>query len=131
VATGVAIVVEDALGDRVLDVSIPGGAYDPVTRIGWWPWRWGKGWTYQNGGSAPPGGITFVSLHHIERRQPGLIEFRVKGRRGSYPVDAGKLPLSGFVSVDPPTAETGQCGAASFVSAGQQCSHGGGRVHCR
>ena len=34
-ATGVGIVVGDATGARLLDVALPGGAYDRRTRVGW------------------------------------------------------------------------------------------------
>ena len=47
-------------------------------------------------------------------RRPGLVGFTVKGTRGAYAVDPAQLPLDGLLVLDPPTAETGQCGRAAF-----------------
>jgi parallel beta-helix repeat protein len=131
VETGVAIVVADATGARVLDVQLPGGAYDPVARAGWKTVRAGERWRYQNRSATPPGGIRSVVLRDLSARRPGVVDFRVTGKQGAYPVVTANLPLSAIVSVDPPTAETGQCGHVTFDAAGAACAVSTGRVTCR
>jgi parallel beta-helix repeat protein len=131
VALGVAIVIEDSAGTRVLDVTLPGGAYDPVTRVGWKVASGGTRWRYVNRSATPPGGITTLALKDRSRRQPGLIRVKLRGKRGAYPVDATALPLTGALILDPPTAATGQCGVATFVGPSQTCSSSRGTVKCR
>jgi hypothetical protein len=72
-----------------------------------------------------------VTLRDRAPRDPGVLQFKVVGTGGSYPVDAGDLPLTAIVSVDPPTAETGQCADVSFDEPGSACTHDGRRVRCR
>ena len=125
-----AIVVEDAAGERVLDVLIPGGTYDPTLRVGWESLRTRDGWRYRNRTDAPPGGIHKIVIRDLSRREPGTLKFRVSGRRGSYPVAVDRMPLRAIFSIDPPTAETGQCSDVLFPSPGA-CAHTGKAATCR
>jgi parallel beta-helix repeat protein len=127
-ANGIGLLVSDTAGGAVLDLVIAGGSFDPVTKVGWKAARRGTRWTYVNRSAAPPGGVTRVVIKDLSSRVPGLVEFRVQGVRGSYPVDATQLPLGAFVVVDAPTAETGQCGHAAFPAA--TCAHDGAIVRC-
>jgi hypothetical protein len=130
IETGVGVLVTDATGAHVLDALVPGGAYDPGLGAGWKRLRDGASWRYRNRGESPPAGIRTVTIRDRSRRQPGTLQFRVVGTRGSYPVVAGSLPLSAVFTVDPPTAETGQCADVSFA-AGGGCAYDGKRVRCR
>ncbi|MEW6271638.1 MAG: hypothetical protein AB1689_20335, partial [Thermodesulfobacteriota bacterium] len=130
-ATGVHVVVEDATGARSLDVLVPGGAYDPATRSGWKAAPNGLGWRYVNRSAAPPGGITSVVLKDLSRQEAGRVRFTVRGARGSYPIDPAALPLEGLLILDPPTAETGQCGRAAFAGPAPSCRGDGRSVVCR
>ena len=49
-------------------------------------------------------GLSQDLIKDLANRQPGLIDFKVTGRRGTYAVDPAHLPLNGFVVLDPPTA---------------------------
>jgi parallel beta-helix repeat protein len=131
VAVGVGVVIEDATGARVLDVLVPGGAWDRATRVGWRASRSGRSWKYTNRTVDAPAGITEVAIRDLSRREPGVLQVRVTGRRGSYAVDPAHLPLTGLLVLDPPTAETGQCGAASFAGAERRCTAAARRVVCR
>jgi hypothetical protein len=133
VATGVGVVVEDAAGGRVLDVEVPGGAFDPVARAGWTaPGSGARArWTYVDESAAPPGGLRRVEVEDLSRERPGLVGFRVKGRRGAYPVDRARLPLAGRLVLDPPTAETGQCAEAAFGGGAGRCRSTRSTVACR
>jgi parallel beta-helix repeat protein len=131
VANGVGILVTDSSGATVLDVVIPGGVYVPDLSSGWKSSPGGGKWRYVNRGAAPPAGITRVVIEDLSRKLPGLVRFSVKGKRGSYPVDAANLPLTGFLVLDPPTAETGECGRMTFDGPAPSCTADGGTVRCR
>ena len=131
VSAGVAVVIEDAVGARVLDVTVPGGAYDPVSKVGWQAARSGTSWKYVDKSVTPPGGITTVTVKDMAKKQPGLLKVKVVGKRGDYPVDTASLPLTGLLILDPPTAASGQCGVATFVGAEQACTTDGKGVKCR
>ncbi len=60
-----------------------------------------------------------------------IVVVNVKGKRGAYPVDPAGLPLSALLVLDPPTAETGQCGAATFSSVPSGCTSDAHAVRCR
>jgi parallel beta-helix repeat protein len=131
VAVGVGILVEDAVGTPVLELSIPGGAYDVVTRVGWKASPSRGVWKYVNRSDAPPSGVARVAITDLSRRTPGLVQFSVKGRRGFYPVNVANLPLTGTLIFDPPTAETGQCGQTAFANPPSACKNNGRAVRCR
>jgi parallel beta-helix repeat protein len=131
VATGIAVVVEQASGVRVLDVLVPGGAWDPARRAGWAALRGSAGWKYTDRSESPPGGIRSVVIRDRSGREPGVVRFRVRAGRGAYAVAPEDLPLAAALSVDPPTAETGQCGSVAFTGAGGTCTLGAKRVICR
>lgn len=131
VATGVQVVIADSSGARPLDVRVPGGAYDALTRAGWKVSPDGRRWRYVNRGANPPGGITSVAVTDLSRKAPGLVGFTVKGARGDYAVNTAALPLEGLMVLDPPTAETGQCGVASFLTPANACRADGKSVVCR
>jgi hypothetical protein len=129
VATGVGLVIAEAPGARLLDLSVPGGAYDRATRVGWKTSAAGV-WRYVNRSAAPAAGIVAVTIRDLSRRMPGLIQLTVRGRRGSYAVVPGNLPLTGLVVLDPPTAPTGQCVEATFTAPASTCTTDGRSVRC-
>jgi hypothetical protein len=131
IAAGVGIVIADAAGGRVLDLAVPGGAHDPVTRVGWKFFPRCRTWRYLNRSAAPPAGITAVTIKDLSRRTPGIVRFKVRGRRGAYPIDTMRLPLAGLLVLDPPTAETGQCGQAAFPGPAPSCTSDSGAVVCK
>jgi parallel beta-helix repeat protein len=130
VAVGVGVLVTDSEGTPIVDVLVPGGAYDSGTGTGWKFYANRGIWKYMNAGANPPGGITRVVVKDLSRRQPGVVQFSVSGRRGWYEVDPAKLPLTGLFAIDPPTAETGQCGLATFTEA-TACTSSGGAIRCK
>jgi len=130
-SNGIGLLVNGADATQLLNVVIPGGAYDRATRIGWKTARGGGRWRYVNGSAAAPGGIARVTIADLSQRQPGLLQFSVQGRAGTYPMEPATLPLAATVVLDPPTAETGQCGAASFADSAPHCRVYGAAVRCR
>jgi parallel beta-helix repeat protein len=131
VAVGVGIVIEDVTGARLLDAQVPGGAYDPVRRVGWKTSRRGASWEYADKSAAPVAGITRVVVQDLSKKEAGRVQVRVSGRRGAYAVDPANLPLTALLILDPPTAETGQCARASFDGAAQTCRSQRKSVVCR
>lgn len=129
VETGVAFVVEDALGARIADLSIAGGEYDSNLRVGWRRLRSRAGWRHVDRRRPPTHGVHEVVLHDRSRHEPGSMHFRVKLRRSSVSLNDAVLPLTAFFILDPPTAETGQCGRATFPD--PKCSRSPNRLTCR
>lgn len=110
VSKGARILVDDATRTHVIDISIPGGFYDPSLRRGWTSSS--SGWSYRSSTGAI-GGITKIQMKTLAST-PGLIKFVVKGRNGTYPAATSTLPLRGTLVIDTPNATTGQCGDANF-----------------
>src|SRR6266404_2411271 len=104
VTTGVRVLV-----DGVLDATIPGGTFDPATETGWKAKKNGA-FTYHNG----QGGILGIVKVALEpsSKAPGLVQFAVGGKTGSYAVDPAHLPRQATLILD---AAAGQCGDAGFV----------------
>src|SRR2546427_7968722 len=104
VTTGVRVLV-----DGVLDATIPGGAFDPATRTGWKAKKNGA-FTYHNG----QGGILSIVKVVLKpsSKAPGLVQFAVGGKTGSYAVDPAHLPRQATLILD---AAAGQCGDAGFA----------------
>jgi hypothetical protein len=128
---GLQVALVDAAGGRPLDVYVPGGAYDPKTRIGWRKAASGLQWRYVHRGASPPGGITGVVVRDRSSQQPGLVRFRVRGTRAALAIPPAKLPLGAMLVLDAPTAETGQCGVASFAAPASGCRSNGHSLVCR
>jgi len=103
VTTGVRVLV-----DGVLDATIPGGAFDPATQTGWKAKKNGS-FTYHNGQGGIPG-IVKVALK-ASSKTPGLVQFAVAGKAGSYAVDPARLPRQATLILD----AAGQCGDAGFA----------------
>ncbi len=131
VETGVGVAVTTAAGTRLVDTLVPGGAWDPTTRVGWRVRPDGTGWKYRNRSDSAPGDVRAVTLRDRSRREPGVLQFEVVATGGSYPLVAGDLPLDAMFTVDPPTAEAGQCADVRFVGAGGTCTLTGRRARCR
>lgn len=131
VAAGVGLVLSDVANVRLLDVLIPGGAFDDASHVGWRTSRRGDAWKYVDRRLAPTAGITTIAIKDLSRHTPGLVQFKVRARRGAFPVTPAQLPLTGLLVLDPPTAETGQCSAATFDGSTGTCTASRGTVRCR
>ena len=133
VANGLRVLVSDSLGNTPIDVTIPGGAYNPTTRIGWKVNGSGTSWKYSNS-TSPVNGIYKAQLKAYPST-PGKYKFGVKGKNGNYVVNTNNLPLKGTLVIDVPYAETGQCGETEFQTPPTKpnCSVAGGgkTVKCK
>ena len=115
VTRGIRVLVEDAAGGTVVDVTLAGTPFDPATQRGWKVNTDHTTYVYKHGGIVPgPGAIKKVVVKNLSVRTPGLIKFGVVGKNGSYAVTPGALPLKGTIIFDTPMATLGQCGEALF-----------------
>jgi hypothetical protein len=121
VTTGLRLRLTGGSG-AVAEAMIPGGAYDPATRIGWKPNGAGTQWKYKNT-TCPVGAIVAAKVKVIPAT--GVVRFSVTGKGGAYPVAPADLPLQASLLLDP----AGQCGAASLT--GCTFSSTGATLSCR
>jgi predicted outer membrane repeat protein len=125
-AHGFKITLSD-VGGPVMDLIIPSTAYDTVTRVGWRLKSGGTAWQYVNKSSAPPSGIVSVKLKDRSAHSPGLVQFQVKGSRGSFAATPSVI-----ASLTLP--DTGPCFSADFpgLPAGTCTTNGTGTsLNCR
>ncbi len=133
-ANGLRVLITDSLGVTSVDVTIPGGAFDPGTKTGWKVNGAGTAWTYKGPGTGT-NGIQKAQLKAIAST-PGKYKFSVKGKNGTYPVNGAALPVTGTIVIDTPIASTGQCGEATFPAtppAKPSCAEvsGGKTIKCK
>jgi hypothetical protein len=119
--TGVRFVVTDSVGTTLVDALVPGGPE--------WNVNPGRAWSYKNKIS-PVAGINKVTL---KSRLPGEFKFVLSGRDGTYLPPAGSIVTATLI-LDPPLADAGQCGEATFTDAGTQACRllgGGSKLLCK
>lgn len=125
VTAGVGVVISDALGNPIIEALVPGGAYDRTTKAGWRVSANGRRWRYVDRRGTVHG-ITAIVINDLSHREPGLVAFKVIGRKGSYLVDPTITSVTGTLILDPPGAATGQCGVATSA-----CTATRGALRCR
>ena len=126
-ANGVRVILDNLDAPAtMLDAAIPGGAYSKVTKLGWRVNRSGTSFTYKNASLTPISGIVSVN---VKRLATGRTKVTVRGKKSSYVVPPSDDSLKATVVLDPPTAETGQCGEASFLACTR--NRPGSRLTCK
>ncbi|HZR81198.1 MAG TPA: hypothetical protein VFD92_08880 [Candidatus Binatia bacterium] len=128
IANGVRILLDKA-GGPVFDATIPGTAYDPVTKVGWKANAAGTSFRYSNASASLVDGVSAITIR--KTRNPGEIKFVIRGKRGSYPLAVSDTPLMATLVLDPPTAETGQCTETAFTAANCAFNRPGSAVTCK
>ena len=131
-SSGVRVIVTDASGTTVLDVTIPAG-FDGSTGVGWRANGSGTSFLYKNSGKATPliGGITKITVKR--GKTAGEFRFSVLAKNGSYVLPT-TLPVTGTFILSPPYASSNQCGDAVFPGAGSpSCAYvpPAGTVKCK
>jgi hypothetical protein len=131
---GVRVLLHDSTGATVLDVSVPGGAYDVANRVGWKVNGSGTAYTYKNAGLPIPliQGI-YKAQVKVSAKIPGQVKFAIAGKTGSYPVVGANMPLTGTFVIDAPYATTNQCGDAVYPGPVNVCTFvpSAGLVKCK
>jgi len=112
VERGVLIKMVARQGRHLLDTEIPSGAYDKTSRSGW---KYRAGSTkakYLN--KAGVDGLNLVSLKWGDRRVPGKVKIKVKGKDGDFSLDAAEIPVFARVTLDATSAATDKCTETDF-----------------
>jgi hypothetical protein len=131
---GVRVLLSGTTGTTLLDATIPGGAYDSLSKTGWKVNGSHTSWTYKSPGTGTDG-IDKVSVK-VDPNVPGAIKFGVKGKHGSYPVAATEVPVTATLVLDVPRAIGGQCVEERFPAvppASPSCAlrSGGATLKCK
>ncbi len=126
VANGVTVIVDDADGRVIVDVVVPGGAYDAVAQVGWKARGTTPSWTYKNRLGLL--GITSIKLKRTAAA-PNLVKFAVKGKNGDFSSIGATLPVQGVVALGP----AGQGGVLTFSGPARACTPlgGGSTLNCK
>jgi len=117
VATGVRVLVADA-STTLLDITVPGGAYDKATKTGWKVKR--TTWTWQ-------GAIAGLTKVKLVGKTPGSLKLTVTAKGAAFPA-APVLPLRARLVAD---GATGRCGETAFAAADCVAQTGKGKVTCK
>jgi len=115
---GLRLVLQDATGEKQVDVTLPPGA-------GWGSAK--RRWRYR--GNA--GGIRKLILRDLTKGGIPEVQLLIVGRGGDYMIDSAALPPTAIAVLgDDAAGQAGACGRHSF---GSSCkSRGGGRrIVCR
>jgi hypothetical protein len=131
VARGARVRVEDQSGEAILDDTVPGGAFDPATSVGWRHDPDRGRWVFTHPGRH---GIRQLILKRDASAQND-VRFMAKVHLPSASVPTTeRLPLRGTMVVEAPVAREGQCGEIAF-GGGQDAIacpvHEAARLVCR
>jgi hypothetical protein len=97
---GLHVVVTDALGKPVVDAALPAGT----------AWKAKNGTFKYQDDTGAIGGVQKATVK-LSAKHPGLVRLAIAGKKGTYAVDPGALPLAATIVVGP---SAGQCGDAAF-----------------
>lgn len=89
VRDGLRIVVDDRAGHPLADFSIPGGAFDPVTKTGWVATS--KAWTFKP--AKTPSGAAGIAKATVKRLGAGLFGVTMTAKSSSLGIAATGSPL--------------------------------------
>ncbi len=113
VADGARVAIYDGADQPLADVTVPGGAYNPLTRAGWKVSA--NGYKFRWKSPTPAGGLlTGVALAGVPGPS-GEVRFRIKGKQGTWASAPVALPLSAVVALDPAQPLL-DCGQATFAT---------------
>lgn len=92
----------------ILDITVPGGVYDPETRQGWIASGSGLAFTFKS-----REGVDGITKIRLKAKDPdnGLVQFLVVGKDGDFPLIPGNLPLAATLTIN---NVDGQCAELVF-----------------
>ncbi|HLK13067.1 MAG TPA: hypothetical protein VKW76_16950 [Candidatus Binatia bacterium] len=135
VSTGLRVLIDGTpTTGNVLDVTVPPGAFDSATGVGWKANTSASNFLYLD----PAGlqGITKVHLR-LRRETPGEVKFVVVAKNATFnagfPIAPAQLPLTGLLVLDPPLGANGQCAEATFPgpAPAPSCTASTASVRCK
>jgi hypothetical protein len=118
VARGVRVVVTDASSAVLLDVTIPGGAYDKSVKTGWKVKK--TTWTWQ-------GNLDELTKVKLVGKTPGMLKVTATAKGASFPA-APALPLHARLFVD---GASGRCGETALGAGSCVSQTGKGKISCK
>lgn len=135
VARGLRVIATDALEQIVFDVTVPPGAWNPLTRRGWTSsGMTGTGaatrWSFADGGD----GVVGVDKAYVRLgdASPSSMTLRVLAEsRGNSFAIAPELPVRVTVVIDTPVAREGQCGEMELTWDHCRLRNRGHKLSCR
>jgi len=133
---GARMIATDSMGNTIVDVTIPAGAYNPVTLAGWK--QSGTNFEYKNKGTIVPliSGINKFSVK-MRATQPGLVKIQVGSKTANFTFATSNLPPHVTVIPAGTTNASGQCGDETFadipVGNSERCflTGNGANLNCR
>ncbi|MDG1400884.1 MAG: DUF4215 domain-containing protein [Candidatus Binatia bacterium] len=102
----------EAGGDVVLELAVPAGLYDPLTRSGWIPAANGKKFQYVT--KEMIGGMEPKVILKWNPKQANEVAVVVKGKAGNFAQPAIALPLKATLSLEPTDPMTTLCAEADY-----------------
>lgn len=117
-ADGVRVVLQADDGTTRLDATLPGGAYDTGTKVGWKLSGNGKTWRFTDKNASPAGGIAQVVINDkATGSTPRRVKVTVKGKKSTYPVVGPDAPIRAIVTLgDATAADEGLCGESDYAA---------------
>jgi hypothetical protein len=124
---GIRVLVIDADGATVVDETLPGGEFDPLSGVGWSFIR--SGVRYADKRKVGQGAIRKVS---IKSDLAGLVRFAIAGKAGTY-LSPPTLPLAVYVDLDTIYHDRSHACATFPGPSSPTCvaSNAGTKVRCR
>lgn len=135
VGRGLRVVARDAFEQTVFDVSVPPGAWNPLTRVGWMSSGGtvtgpATRWRFADGSDAVVGvDKAYVRLGGVSPTSTTL-KVLVESRGNSFAI-APELPVKVAVVVDTPVATAGQCGEMTLTWDHCRLRNRGHKLSCR
>lgn len=130
---GVRVVLVADDGTPRLDVTVPGGAYSTVTKVGWKLSGNGKTWTFVDRNPTPATGISQVVINNKDTaKTPRRVKVTVKGKKSTYPVVTADSPIQATVTLgDAADAALGLCGESAYTAPDCRFNVAQNRLTCR
>ena len=130
---GVRVVLVAGDGTQRLDVTVPGGAYSTVTKVGWKLAPNGKTWTFVDRNSTPATGINQVVINNKDTaKTPRRVKITVKGKKSTFPVVTADSPIQATVTLgDATAAAAGLCGESAYTAPDCKFNVPQNRLTCR
>jgi hypothetical protein len=126
VVQGVSLTVRDAAAEKLLDVRVPGGAFDAGTGVGWKPLLFATGFRYVN-----PDGLMGITAVVVRWNAAGQVTVQVSGSGASLTPSGHPLPLLWQLNLDPDRVVTDRCGETDYGAASCTFRRRGAVLACR
>lgn len=132
-AQGARVVLVTQDGTQRLDATLPSGLYDAGTHVGWKRSANGKVWTFIDRSATPVDGIfKLVIADKNTSRTPNRVKVVVNGKKSTYPVVTGDVPVQAIVTLgDATAAAEGLCGESAYLAADCKFNVPQNKLTCR